>query len=118
MDDFPIMLTDAGDPLLWIGLAWIAILGVLAWGLAAEAWHLLRGKERVLFMRMLKRNGLTLAEAVRAVGYSGVVHAVDRCFGCGEQRACRRALRWRWLGARCPRCPNAELFAHARDARG
>lgn len=113
MDEFPIVLADAGDPLLLIGLAWLAILGMLAGGLVAEVWQLLRGRERVLFVRMLERNGLTLHEAVQAEGYDGLVHAVDRCFNCGDRRACRRSLRWGWLGARDPRCPNAELFAHA-----
>jgi hypothetical protein len=117
MDEFPIVLADAGDPLLLIGLAWLAILGVLAWGLVVEVWHLLRGRERVLFVHMLERNGLTLNEAVRAEGYNGLVRAVDRCFNCSDQRACRRSLRWGWLGARDPRCPNDSLFAHAREAR-
>jgi Family of unknown function (DUF6455) len=117
MDEFPIVLADAGDPLLWIGLAWLAILGVLAWGLVAEVWHLLRGRERVLFVHMLERNDLTLNEAVQAEGYDGLVRAVDRCFNCSDQRACRRSLRWGWLGARDPECPNADLFEHALEAR-
>src|SRR3954466_14106323 len=116
MDEFPILVSDANDPLLIIGFAWLAILAMLAWGLVAEVWHLLRGRERVLFVRMLEHNGLTLQEAVQAEGYEGLVHAVDRCFNCSEQRACRRSLRWGWLGARDPRCPNAELFAHALQA--
>ncbi|MFL6567484.1 MAG: DUF6455 family protein [Burkholderiales bacterium] len=116
MDEFPIVLVDAGDPLLLIGLAWLAILSMLAWALVAEVWHLLRGRERVLLMHMLEHNGLTLQEAVQAEGYEGLVHAVDRCFDCNDRRACRRSLRWAWLGAREPRCPNAELFAHALQA--
>jgi hypothetical protein len=111
------VLADAGDPLLLVGLAWLAILGMLAAGLVAEVWHLLRGRERVLFMHMLERNGLSLGEAVQAEGYDGLVRAVDRCLNCGEQGVCRRSLRWGWLGARDPRCPNAELFAHAHQAR-
>ena len=117
MDEIPIVLADAGDPLLLIGLAWLAILAMLAWGLLAELWQLLRGRERVLFVHMLERHRLTLGEAVQASGYSGVVRALDRCFNCGEQRVCRRALRFGWLGARDPRCPNAELFTHALEAR-
>jgi hypothetical protein len=117
MDEFPIVLADAGDPLLLVGLAWLAILGMLAAGLVAEVWHLLRGRERVLFTHMLERNGLSLGEAVQAEGYDGLVRAVDRCLNCGEQGVCRRSLRWGRLGARDPRCPNAELFAHAHQAR-
>ena len=117
MEEFPIVVSDAADPLLLVGLAWVAILSVLAWGLVAEVWHLLRGRERVLFVHMLERNRLTLGEAVQAEGYAGVVRALDRCFRCSEQRVCRRALRWGWLGARDPRCPNAEVFARAREGR-
>jgi hypothetical protein len=117
MDEFSISIADVSDPLLIIGIAWLAILSMLAWGLVAEVWHLLRGRKRVLFVHMLKRNGLTLEEAVQAKGYAGVVRALDRCFNCSDQRACRHSLRFRWLGARDPRCPNAELFAHAREAR-
>src|SRR4051812_39659744 len=112
MDEFPIVLVDVGDPLLLVGLAWLAILCVLAWGLVVELWHLVRGKEKVLLVHRLERNGLMLEEAVRAEGYDGLVRAVDRCFHCGEQRICRHSLRWGWLGARDPQCPNAELFAH------
>ena len=117
MDEFRIVISDAADPLLMIGLAWLAILGMLAWGLVVETWQLLRGRERALFVHMLGRNRLTLGDAVQASGYSGLVRALERCFSCGEQRVCRRALRWGWLGARDPRCPNAELFAHALEAR-
>jgi len=117
MDEFRIVVSDATDPLLMIGLAWLAILGMLAWGLVVEAWRLLRGRERVLFVHMLERHRLTLGEAVQAEGYAGLVRALDRCFNCGEQRVCRRWLRFRWLGARDPRCPNAELFARALEAR-
>ena len=117
MEEFPIVLSDAADPLLLVGLAWLAILCMLAWGLVVEVWHLFRGRERVLFVHMLERNRLTLGEAVQAQGYAGLVRALDRCFRCSEQRVCRRALRWGWLGARDPRCPNAEVFAQAREAR-
>jgi hypothetical protein len=117
MDEFPVLIADASDPLFIIGIAWLAILSMLAWGLVAEVWHLLRGRERVLFVHMLERHRLTLEEAVQASSYAGLVRALDRCFNCSEQRVCRRALRWGWLGARDPRCPNAELFAYALEAR-
>jgi hypothetical protein len=117
MDEFRIVVSDATDPLLMIGLAWLAILGMLAWGLVVEAWRLLRGRERVLFVHMLERHRLTLGEAVQAEGYTGLVRALDRCLNCGDQRSCRHSLRWGWLGARDPQCPNAALFEHALEAR-
>jgi uncharacterized protein DUF6455 len=117
MDEFRIVISDAADPLLMIGLAWLAILGMLAWGLVAELWHLLRGRQRVLFVHMLERHELTLADAVQSEGYAGLVRALDRCLNCSDQRSCRHSLRWGWLGARDPQCPNAALFEHALEAR-
>jgi uncharacterized protein DUF6455 len=117
MDEFRIVISDAADPLLMIGLAWLAILGMLAWGLVAELWHLLRGRQRVLFVHMLERHELTLADAVQSEGYAGLVRALDRCLNCGDQRSCRHSLRWGSLGARDPQCPNAALFEHALEAR-
>ena len=117
MDEFPIVVADASDPLLIMGIAWLAILGMLAWGLVAELWHLVRGRQRVLFVHMLERHDLTLADAVHTEGYAGLVRALDRCFNCREQRPCRHSMRWGWLGARDPKCPNAALFARAREAR-
>jgi uncharacterized protein DUF6455 len=117
MDEFSIVIVDASDPLLIMGIAWLAILGMLAWGAVAEAWYLVRGRQRALFVHMLERHDLTLADAVASEGYAGLVRAFDRCFNCSEQRPCRHALRWGWLGARDPKCPNAALFAHARESR-
>ena len=117
MDEFPILVADASDPLLIMGIAWLAILAMLAWGAVAEIWYLVRGRQRALFVHMLERHELTLADAVQSEGYAGLVRALDRCFNCSEQRPCRDSLRWGWLGARTPRCPNAALFEHALEAR-
>jgi hypothetical protein len=117
MDEFSIVIVDASDPLLIMGIAWLAILGMLAWGAVAEAWYLVRGRQRALFVHMLERHDLTLADAVGSEGYAGLVRAFDRCFNCSEQRQCRHSLRWGWLGAGDPKCPNAALFAHARETR-
>jgi len=117
MDEVSIVIVDASDPLLIMGVAWLAILAMLAWGAVAEIWYLVRGRQRTLFVHMLERHDLTLADAVRSEGYAGLVRAFDRCFNCSEQRPCRHSLRWGWLGARDPKCPNARLFTHAREAR-
>jgi len=55
MDDFPVVVMDVDDPLLVIGLAWLAILGMLAWGGAVELWRRVRGRQRVPFFGMLAR---------------------------------------------------------------
>jgi hypothetical protein len=117
MDEISIVIVDASDPLLIMGIAWLAILAMLAWGAVAEIWYLVRGRQRALFVHMLERHGLTLADAVGSEGYAGLVRAFDRCLNCSEQRPCRHSLRWGWLGAGDPKCPNAALFAHARETR-
>jgi hypothetical protein len=35
----------------------------------------------------------------------------ERAPSCGTRDACRRALRWSWLGLEDPPCPNAAFFA-------
>ena len=117
MDEISILIVDAGDPLLIMGIAWLAILAMLAWGAVAEIWYLVRGRQRALFVHMLERHDLTLADAVASEGYAGLVRAFDRCLNCSEQRTCSHSLRWGWLGARDPECPNAAVFAHARETR-
>jgi hypothetical protein len=51
MDEFPIAVSIAVPELdyalLMIGMAWLAILGVLAWGGALELWRSMRGLARV-----------------------------------------------------------------------
>ena len=44
MEEFPIVVLDVDEPLLVIGLGWLAILGMLAWGGAMEFWRLARGR--------------------------------------------------------------------------
>ena len=46
MEEFPIVVTDVDEPLLVMGLAWLAILGMLAWGGIVELWRLARSRER------------------------------------------------------------------------
>jgi len=111
MDDFPVVVMDVDDPLLVIGLAWLAILGMLAWGGAVELWRRVRGRQRVPFFGMLARRGFTLVQAKEVAGFAGVREAAGRCASCGTRGLCRRALRWSWLGFEAPPCPNAAFFA-------
>jgi len=60
---------------------------------------------------MLERRGFTLVQAEEVAGFGGVAEAAGRCASCGTRDACRRALRWSWLGFEDPPCPNAAFFA-------
>lgn len=116
MEEFPIVVLDADEPLLVIGLAWLAILGVLAWGGAVELWRRARSRQRLPFFGMLERSGLTLVQAEELAGFEGLADAASRCASCGMGQACRRALRWGWLGFESPTCPNAAFFARVRGS--
>jgi hypothetical protein len=111
MDDFPIVVMDVDVPLLVIGLAWLAVLGMLAWGGAVEAWRRIRSRQKAPFFGMLERHGFTLVQAEEVVGFAGVRAAASRCASCSALSVCRRALRSTWLGLETPLCPNAAFFA-------
>lgn len=100
---------DVDDPLLMIGIAWIAILGMLAWGGVVALWRLVRGKERSPFFGMLERRGFTLLQAEDVAGLGGLAEAASRCASCDARDACQRALSG---GSRFELpCPNAAFFA-------
>jgi hypothetical protein len=114
MEELPMVILDANDPLLVIGFAWLAILGMLVGGVVLELWHSMRRPERAPFFAMLERQGVTLAQAEEVAGIKGVADAASRCASCRTRLACRRALRWSALGFDAPSCPNAAFFARVR----
>ena len=78
MEEFPIVVLDLDEPLLVIGLAWLAILGMLAWGGAVESWRLARSRERLPFFGMLEARGFTLVQAEEVAGFKGLADAASR----------------------------------------
>jgi hypothetical protein len=114
MDEFRIVLMDANGTLLAIGLGWLAVLGLLAWGGAEEPRPMARSPARAPFFAMLERHGLTLVQAEEAAGLRAVGEAAGRCASCGSRVACRRALRWSAVGFEAPPCPNAAFLARVR----
>jgi hypothetical protein len=110
MDDMPlVVVVDVDYTLMLIGLAWFAILAMLAGGAVVEL--LVRRPEKAPFFGVLERLGLTLFQAEQAAGLRGIGEAASRCASCGVRAACRRALRWGGLGFTAPPCPNASFFA-------
>jgi hypothetical protein len=101
--------------LMLTGLAWLAILAMLVWGVCVEILRLMRGPEKAPFFGILDRHGLTLLQAEQAAGVRGVGAAASRCASCGVREACRRALRWGRLGFTAPPCPNDSFFAQVAE---
>lgn len=110
MDDLPlVVVVDVDYVLMLIGLAWLAILAMLAGGAVVEL--LVRRPGKAPFFGALERLGLTRLLAEQAAGPKSVGEAQSRCASCGVRAACRRALRWGRLGFTAPPCPNASFFA-------
>jgi hypothetical protein len=114
MEQLPIVVLDGNDPLLVMGFAWLAILGMLGGGAVLELWRLMRRPERAPFFAKLERHGFTLVQAEEVVGVKGIAEAARRCASCGTRASCRRALRWSALGCEAPPCPNAAFFTRVR----
>jgi hypothetical protein len=112
MDELQLVLVDVDYLLLLIGMAWLAILGMLVLGGAIELWWLGYRRQPALFLGVLEHHGLTLAQAENLAGFVRVREAAARCSSCRATEACRRALRQGWYGSEAPRCPNAGFFRH------
>ena len=96
--------------LILIGLAWFAILAMLAGGAVMALQRLVRRPERALFFGRLERHGLTLVQAERDAGFWNLGQMAARCASCTTRNACRRALRWGSAGFALPPCPNKPFF--------
>ena len=75
--------------LLAVGLAWLAILGVLVAGVVAEAWR-----------------------QVRAWRAAWMAEAVTRCMNCVERPLCETGSVAGWQAGRAG-CPNVERLRRA-----
>lgn len=95
------------DPALaLIGVAWLAIALMLAWGVVVSLYRLFAGPPALPFFSMLERRGLEFAQVERAVAPDDIRAALARCAACGARRSC---------GARAPfDCPNERLFLRVR----
>lgn len=81
---------EADYALLALGLAWVAILGVLAAGVVAEAWRQLRAWRAALMSE-----------------------AVTRCISCAERPLCETGAVAGWQAGRAG-CPNVERLRRSR----
>ncbi|HEX7221547.1 MAG TPA: hypothetical protein VF280_20275 [Burkholderiales bacterium] len=112
MDEASVVIpsADLDAAMVVMGLAWLAILAMLAAEVVVESWRRLRGTPRAPFFAMLERSGVSLVQAEQVAGFAGLRSAAARCATCGSAQHCRRALRWDWMGFEMPRCPNAAFF--------
>lgn len=90
-----------------IGTAWIAILGMLLWGIASGWRRQLISDLPLPFFRRLERDGVTLAAAEAVIGINELAHAASRCATCAARPSCERGG---FVRTRPEGCPNAPLF--------
>jgi len=88
-----------------LGVAWLAILLMLAWGAAVALVRLVRWSRPLPFFALVERHGLSFDEMERAVGADALARALSRCADCTRRPSCAGELAG---------CPNAPLFHHAR----
>lgn len=94
---------------VFLSLTFLAVIVLVAYGLA-NAWrHVLNDKAALPLYGMLSHEGLTLVEAGDAVGVEALAYAARRCAFCGSGADCRQRVA---AGQSAPAdCPNASLFA-------
>jgi hypothetical protein len=91
-----------GVELALIGIAWLAIALMLAWGVMACMYRLFATPAPLPFFARLESLGLTALQLESAVGVGEVARAVRRCALCAGRRDCARG--------RTVDCPNLELL--------
>ena len=91
--------------LIVIGIAWVAILLMLAGGLAVSLARLVDIGDVQPFFVMLERKGLNALQLEAAVGAGGVARALRRCARCQARRDCEH---------RTVECPNEPLLAYVK----
>ena len=89
-------------------VAWLAIAGMLLWGVADGLRKVLWDDSRLPFFGMLERQGLTLARVEEVVGIRELSRAVRLCAHCAGRSDC---------GRRVIACPNEALFRRAKGLR-
>ena len=91
--------------LIVIGMAWVVIALMLAWGTIVALYRLLADQAAPLpFFARIERQGVTALQLEAAVGAGGMARALRRCALCAGRRDCARGRR--------VDCPNEALIKH------
>lgn len=91
--------------LIVIGMAWVVIALMLAWGTIVALYRLLADQAAPLpFFAMIERQGVNALQLEAAVGAGGMARALRRCALCAGRRDCARGRR--------VDCPNEALIKH------
>lgn len=96
-----------------VAATWVAILGLMAWGVHMSWRAVMRNEGTLPFFSMLERRGLDL-EHLQA-SPDPLYRAVRRCAMCRERTACAEWLAGQRKGA-APACPNADYMDGAARA--
>ena len=89
-------------------IVWLAIAGMLLWGIVAGWRTALRNDAPLPFFGMIERRGLTLRQMEEAVGMDELARAVRRCTFCAARSDC---------GRHPVCCPNEPLLRRAQGGR-
>jgi hypothetical protein len=102
-----------------IAAAWLAIFGMLLWGVVSGFRRQLAepGDVRLPLLRLLERDGFSVARVQQAVGVDALARAADRCASCAARGVCQAGLLAGWVGTRPDGCPNTALFERVRGLR-
>ncbi len=98
-----------------IGVAWLAVAGLLAWGVVHGLRKALADELPPPFFDLLDRQGLQLARVEESAGIRETARAVRRCTLCGKKARCRDELSCSaaFGSAGWPvGCPNAGMIEH------
>lgn len=95
-----------------MGIAWLAILVMLAGGVVISGWRVatrpLLDDTPLPFFTALRSRGLTLEQVETAVGIDRLAHAVRRCVFCTLRPECT---------GQAAECPNQGIFGRAQGLR-
>ena len=90
-----------------IGAAWVAILGMLVWGIFSGWRRQLMSDLPLPIFGLLERDGVTLATAEAVIGINELARAASRCATCAARPSCELGG---FLRTRPKGCPNEPLF--------
>jgi hypothetical protein len=90
--------------LVLIGIAWLAIALMLAFGTAVALYRVFSASAPLPFFVQLERQGLSALQLEAAVGAGGLARAVRRCALCEGRRECSHGRR--------VECPNEALIKY------